>query len=232
MHYHHIGIQSVDQTQQQKHIAALGMSISDYRNNPYGIAWLRFDTDSNLPEVIKNTSYIAFVVDDLAQAIGDHKVLVQPNELNSLTNVSDNTLSAFIEVDDAPIQLIQRNESVTSEMEQFSDLKGYHSYWIPHQNERSNESHLAELKMYVDNPENEFKIGWVKYQADAPYHNTVKQFPHLAFEVDNIEEKVAGQTIIIEPNSPTAGLIVGFIEICGAPVEFIQVDRNILKDGI
>lgn len=69
-------------------------------------------------------------------------------------------------------------------------------------------------------------------QDDAPYPLIVGQLPHLAFEVDDIAEAIAGKKVIIEPNCPTPGLVVAFIEDDGAPIEFLEIDRTILKDGI
>ncbi len=51
---------------------------------------------------------------------------------------------------------------------------------------------------------------------------TTKEIPHVAFEVDDIEEAIKGKEVIIKPNSPSEGVIVAFIVENGAPVEFIQ----------
>jgi hypothetical protein len=36
--------------------------------------------------------------------------------------------------------------------------------------------------------------------------------------------------VIIEPNSPTAGVMVAFIEVNGAPVELMQIDHATRPD--
>lgn len=50
--------------------------------------------------------------------------------------------------------------------------------------------------------------------------------PHVAFEVDDIYEAIKGRKIIIEPNSPSKGITVAFIEENGAPIELIQVKES------
>jgi hypothetical protein len=35
---------------------------------------------------------------------------------------------------------------------------------------------------------------------------------------------------VISPNSPSAGVIVAFIKVAGAPVELLQIDRTIRSD--
>jgi hypothetical protein len=92
---------------------------------------------------------------------------------------------------------------------------------------------LDDLKMAVAGPgEGTFRIGWVCYDKDAPYPDIVRQVPHLAFEVDDLDAAIAGKTVIIAPTSPTPGLRLAFVEHAGAPVEFLEVDRTVLPDGI
>jgi len=45
----------------------------------------------------------------------------------------------------------------------------------------------------------------------------------VAFEVENLQEAIRGRKVIIEPNSPSPGVLVAFIEEAGAPVELLQI---------
>ena len=45
-----------------------------------------------------------------------------------------------------------------------------------------------------------------------------------------VAEAIAGQRVLIEPNSPSAGVLVAMIEVNGAPVELMQVDRQLRPD--
>jgi hypothetical protein len=49
---------------------------------------------------------------------------------------------------------------------------------------------------------------------------------HVAFEVDNLEEALAGKKVIIPPNSPSPSVLVAFIEEAGAPIELLQIERD------
>lgn len=72
---------------------------------------------------------------------------------------------------------------------------------------------LPDLKMTVtDHTRNPYGIQLQKYWDDAPYPELVKTVPHLAFEVDDLEAELAGKKVIIEPNSPSKGLRVAFLE--------------------
>ena len=87
---------------------------------------------------------------------------------------------------------------------------------------------LPHLKITVsDHLNNPYGIQWQRYWDDAPYPDLVKTVPHVAFEVDDLQEALAGQKVIIEPNSPSKGVLVAFIEVNGAPVELMQYGDDI-----
>ena len=69
-----------------------------------------------------------------------------------------------------------------------------------------------------------------RYWDDAPYPELVKTVPHVAFEVDDLEAALEGHRVIIEPNSPSRGVIVAFMEVGGAPVELMQIDHEVRPD--
>ncbi len=74
----------------------------------------------------------------------------------------------------------------------------------------------------TDHEANPFGIQWMRYEPDCSLPDLVKTVPHVAFEVDDLESELVGKQVIIEPNSPSAGVLVAFIVCQGAPVEFLQ----------
>jgi len=90
---------------------------------------------------------------------------------------------------------------------------------------------LPTLRMTVsDHQDNPFGIQWQRYWEGAPYPELIKTVPHVAFEVDDLEEALQGQRIIIAPNSPSPGVRVAFIQVRGAPVELMQIDHATRPD--
>lgn len=86
---------------------------------------------------------------------------------------------------------------------------------------------LPYLKMTVsDHENNPYGIQWQRYWDNAPYPELVKTVPHVAFVVDDLDAEIKGKKVIIEPNSPSKGLRVAFIEVNGAPVELMEYDNN------
>ncbi|RTR33714.1 hypothetical protein [Shewanella atlantica] len=85
---------------------------------------------------------------------------------------------------------------------------------------------LPHLKITVsDHENNPYGIQWQRFWADAPYPELVKTVPHVAFEVDDLMVELQGKKVIIEPSSPSEGLMVAFIEVNGAPVELMEYSK-------
>lgn len=102
---------------------------------------------------------------------------------------------------------------------------------IPTKKKLRDEKHLKDLKMFVSGyGRSPYGIEWNRYEEDAPYPELVKTVPHVAFEVDSLEEAIKDKKVIIQPNSPAPGILVAFIEDDGAPIEFLQIDRSIAGD--
>jgi hypothetical protein len=107
----------------------------------------------------------------------------------------------------------------------------YNHVGIPTNVNFEGESPLPHLKVTVsDHQNNPFGIQWQRYWDDAPYPDLVKTVPHVAFEVDDLAAAIRDQKVIIEPNSPSNGVMVAFIEVNGAPVELMQIDHSLRKD--
>ena len=102
----------------------------------------------------------------------------------------------------------------------------FHHLGIPTQVSHPGELYLPHLKVAVSGFESSpFGIQWMRFDSDAPYPEAVKTVPHLAFEVDDLAAALEGQEIIIQPNSPSAGLTVAMILSDGAPVELLVSDE-------
>jgi hypothetical protein len=77
------------------------MYVSGFESSPYGIEWMRFDTDSRLPEIVKSIPHVAFEVDDLEAALEGKEVLIPPNSPSKGVRV------AMIVDNGAPVELLE-----------------------------------------------------------------------------------------------------------------------------
>lgn len=103
----------------------------------------------------------------------------------------------------------------------------YHHIGIPTKKSLPGEVYLKDYKVYhCGYEESEFGIEWMRYEEGCTLPELVKTVPHIAFEVDDIHEALKGRKVIIEPNSPSEGNVVAFIEVDGAPIELIQAAKK------
>jgi len=99
----------------------------------------------------------------------------------------------------------------------------YHHLGIPTRSPQPGETYLEQYDTYcTDHESNPYGIQWMRFEADCPFPEIVRTVPHVAFEVDDLAAAIEGQEILIAPNSPSTGVLVAFVLVDGAPVEFLQ----------
>ena len=92
-------------------------------------------------------------------------------------------------------------------------MKVYNHLGIPTKEKKQGEIHIPHLKIYAtDHEKSPNGIQWMRFEDDAPYPEIVRTLPHVAFEVEDLNKALEGQKVLIEPNSPSKGLVVAFIE--------------------
>lgn len=99
--YHHLGIPHTQPRDREHHVAHLGVHVAGFETSPFGIEWIRFEPQCQVPEVVRNIPHLAFAVDDLDEALKGREILIAPNEPSVGVRV------AFILDDGAPVELLQ-----------------------------------------------------------------------------------------------------------------------------
>lgn len=66
----------------------------------------------------------------------------------------------------------------------------------------------------------------MRFEENSPLPELVKTIPHAAFEVDDLIGTIKAKEILIQPKSPSEGITDAFIIANGAPVEFLQIDKE------
>lgn len=90
LRFHHIGIPTSEKLPKADHNKKLKLTATGYFDGPYAIEWMNFDDDNSLPEIIRTTPHIAYVVDDLAEALKGKSIVLEPE------NPADGVWVAFI----------------------------------------------------------------------------------------------------------------------------------------
>jgi hypothetical protein len=101
LEYHHIGIPTQIQREEEEYLEQYGMYVVGYDTNPYGIEWIRFEPHSPLPELVKHVPHVAFKVDDLDAELEGKEVLIEPNSPSPGVRV------AFIVHNGAPVEFLE-----------------------------------------------------------------------------------------------------------------------------
>ena len=99
----------------------------------------------------------------------------------------------------------------------------YHHLGIPTTVPRSNERYLPHLRMHVSGFDTSpFGIEWMRFDEDSPISELIKTVPHIAFEVDDLNAALVGQTLLGEISSPSDGVRVAMIIDDGMPIELLE----------
>lgn len=100
--FSHIGIPTTQKREGEIYLEDAKLHITDFSQHPYKIEWLRFEDGSPMPEILKTTAHVAFMVEDLEKAMDGKETLLEPfSPLEGLK-------VAFILDDGAPVELMQQ----------------------------------------------------------------------------------------------------------------------------
>ena len=101
----------------------------------------------------------------------------------------------------------------------------YHHMGIPTDEPRAGERYLEELGMHVSGFDTSpFGVEWMRFEPHSPVSELVRTVPHIAFEVDDLEEAIRGHRLIGEISTPTGGVRVAMILHNGMPVELLEFE--------
>ena len=101
--YHHLGIPTKEKMPDEKYIPVFKLYVSGFSTSPFGVEWMRFETDSPIHSLIQAVPHLAFEVKDLDYELANRKfnIITEPNL------PSEGVRVAMIEHNGAPIELIE-----------------------------------------------------------------------------------------------------------------------------
>jgi hypothetical protein len=105
----------------------------------------------------------------------------------------------------------------------------FHHIGIPTKEVINEEKYLPLLKIGVGGfGTSPFGVEWMRFEKDSNVNELVRNVPHIAFEVNDIELELKKHDfkILTESNSPSEGVKVVMIEHNGAPIELIEFAKN------
>jgi len=106
----------------------------------------------------------------------------------------------------------------------------FHHLGVPTTISHPDEQYVPHLKIHVSGFDSSpYGIEWMRFDPDCQISELIKTVPHIAFEVDDLNEAIIGKNLIGEVTSPSEGVRVAMIVDDGAPIELIEFHKSINK---
>ena len=65
---------------------------------------------------------------------------------------------------------------------------------------KGEENWVEATRVWVTNPkEHPFHVEWLRWEPDSPISGPLRDMPHVAYRVDNLEEASEGMKVLLEP---------------------------------
>lgn len=97
----HFGIPTQQQQPNENYMEGGKLYVTDFNDSPNKIEYLRFEADSPMPELLQTKPHIAYEVEDIAKAMENAEVLLEPFE------PAEGLTVGFIVEEGIPIELMQ-----------------------------------------------------------------------------------------------------------------------------
>lgn len=96
MQFDHIGLITEEKKDNEIWIDKTRVWVTDYKNHPYKIEWLRFEKDTPVRGPVREKPHIAYRVDNLEKASKGLKILLEPFDVGF-------AVVGFYELDDSAV---------------------------------------------------------------------------------------------------------------------------------
>ena len=85
------------------------------------------------------------------------------------------------------------------------------------------EMFVESTKVWVTNPaENPQMVEYLRYEHDSPVTGPMRELPHIAFRVDDLDKEIEGEEVVLGPFNATDTVRVVFILKDGVIFEFME----------
>jgi len=94
---------------------------------------------------------------------------------------------------------------------------------VPAAAKRDGMRFLESKRLWLSSPaDHPYRVEWLWYEEGSPEAELVRTMPHVAYRVESLEEALVGEQVVAAPFDVFGEVRVAFIEVEGAPVEFVQ----------
>lgn len=87
MIFDHIGLVTDEKKDNEDWVEATKVWVTNPKNHPFHVEWLRYEPESPAPKQLKESSHIAYQVEDIESAAKNLNVLLEPFEVGGFVKV-------------------------------------------------------------------------------------------------------------------------------------------------
>ena len=96
---------------------------------------------------------------------------------------------------------------------------------LPTLEKQPGEAYVPETKVWVTRPnDHPQRIEFLRFEPESQVTGPLRDMPHIAFQVDDLDRELKGQDVLLEPFEAMPGLFVTFVMKEGAVWEFMRFD--------
>jgi catechol 2,3-dioxygenase-like lactoylglutathione lyase family enzyme len=70
--------------------------------------------------------------------------------------------------------------------------------------------------------EHPYRVEWLRYEPDSPVTGPVREMPHVAYRVDDIEAASKGMKVLLQPFDVGFAVVAFYQSDDGAVIEFMK----------
>ena len=101
----------------------------------------------------------------------------------------------------------------------------FHHIGLPTNDTQPNEKYVPETKVWVTDPaDHPQRIEFLRFEEDSPVTGPLRDMPHIAFLVDDINLALEEKEVMQEPFLPMPGLTVAFFKENGVIIEYMEFE--------
>ena len=94
---------------------------------------------------------------------------------------------------------------------------------VPAAARRDGMRYLESKRLWLTSPaDHAYRVEWLWYEPGSPEAELVRSVPHVAYRVPSLEDAMVGHRVVADPFDVFGEVRVAFVEVDGAPVEFVQ----------
>jgi hypothetical protein len=88
---------------------------------------------------------------------------------------------------------------------------------------KSDETFIEPTRVWItDFEKHPYRVEWLRYEPDSPVTGPVRDVPHVAFRVDDIEAAAKGLKVLLEPFDVGFAVVAFYQTEDGAVIEFMK----------